>query len=347
MPFTAQELAHISNSTLDFYIDKRKVFSQTLQDKPLLSKMRSMQKTFPGGKENLSVAVKGVYTTDIMGFTHDDEVTYANPANAKRANYPWKEIHSGISFTGTELKKDGVSIVDSNTGEKTSNHSGREMTALVNILEDKLEDMVEGTDRGMNNMYWQSGTQDAKVIPGIRSIILDDPTSAVTVGGIDQAANTWWRNRASLLLNAGTPANLVIIKKLQAELRQLRRYGSPKWGWFAGSDFITALENEIRSQGTLTDTGFTQSGKTDAGIADLRFKGNPIMYDPTLDDLGLSKYLYILDCNAIHPMVMDGEDMKRHYPSRPENKYVYYRAITYTGGLVCRQRNTSGVYSIA
>jgi hypothetical protein len=291
--------------------------------------------------------VKGTYTTDIMGFTHDDTVAYANPANTKRANYPWKEIHSGISFTGTELKKDGISVVDSNTGEKTVEHSERELTALVNMLEEKMDDMVEGTDRGMNTMYWKDGTQDAKQIPGLQSIILDDPTAAVTVGGIDQAANSWWRNRASLGISAGTPSNLNIIKKLQAELRQLRRYGSPDWLWLAGSDWLTAMENEIRSQGSQSDSGFTTSGKTDAGMADLRFKGNPINYDPTLDDLGRSKYLYIIDCKGIYPMVMDGEDMKRHYPSRPESKYVYYRALTYTGGLVARQRNTSGVYSIA
>jgi hypothetical protein len=45
-------------------------------------------------------------------------------------------------------------------------------------------------------------------------------------------------------------------------------------------------------------------------------------------------------------MVMEGEDMKKHNPARPADKYVLYRAQTWTGGLVCRQRNTSGVYSI-
>lgn len=39
--------------------------------------------------------------------------------------------------------------------------------------------------------------------------------------------------------------------------------------------------------------------------------------------------------------------MKRHNPARPADKYVMYRALTWVGGLVCRQRNANGVYSIA
>jgi hypothetical protein len=35
-----------------------------------------------------------------------------------------------------------------------------------------------------------------------------------------------------------------------------------------------------------------------------------------------------------------------HNPARPADKYVLYRAKTWVGGLVARQRNTSGVYAI-
>lgn len=347
MPFTAAELENIANAMLDFHMDTGKVFSQTIQDKPLLRDMKSMQKTFPGGKENITIRVKGDYTTSIMGFEHDDEVTYQNPANIKEASFPWKEIHSGISVTLTELKKDGISVVDSATGKSTTEHSQREKTALAGLLDDKIEDMAEGTARGMNLMFWKDGTQDAKQAPGIRSFILNDPTSATIVGGIDQSTNTWWRNRASLNINAATASNQNLVNKLQVEFRQLRRYGSPKHKFYAGSDFMNAMEKELRALGNYTETGWADKGRIDPSIADLSFKKVPIEYDPTLDDLSLSKYGFVLDMSKIYPMVMEGEDMKRHSPARPENKYVLYRAMTWTGGVVCKQRNTSGVYSIA
>ena len=70
--FTVAQVETIANSTLDFYLERRKVEAQTLQDKPLLKAMRSAEKTFPGGKENLTGAAKFDYSTTIQGFRNDD-----------------------------------------------------------------------------------------------------------------------------------------------------------------------------------------------------------------------------------------------------------------------------------
>lgn len=346
MPFTAQELDNISNAMIDFHMARGEVYSQSIQDKPLLERMNNKKKMFPGGKGNITVRVKGVYTTTIQGYTHDDTVGYQNPANIRTAFYPWKEIHSGIQVTLTELKMDGISITDTSNGTGESRHSEREMTALANLLDDKIEDMIEGTARGKNLMFWLDGSQDSKQVPGVRSFVLDTPTTGVIVGGIDQGINTWWRNRANVAINAATPANQATVIVLQREFRQLRRYGGRPNLILAGSDFISAVEEELRSKGNYTLEGWTNTKATDASIADIQFKGIKFQYDPTLDDMGRSKYCYVLDDRHIFPMVMEGEDDKKHNPARPEDKYAIYRAQTWTGGLVCRQRNAQGVYAI-
>lgn len=348
MPFTSQELANVANATLDFYMDQGKVFSQTIQGKPLLAAMRKAEKTFPGGKENLSVAVKGVYSTGIQGFEHDDSVTYGNPANVKRAQYPWKLIHAGIKVTHHELLKDGISVVDSTSGDRVSQHSAREKTALVNLYEDKMEDMSEGTDRDMNTMYWEDGTQDSKEVPGITSIIVDDPTASLVVGGLDQAANSWWRNRADIAINiSGGVSTQPVVNFFQKEARQLGRYGEMGKLWLAGSDMMDQIERELRANGSYTDSGWAAKGSIDFGMDDIAFKGKKITYDPTLDDLGYTKRMYVIDTKSIYPMVVEGENMKKHSPARPEDKYVMYQAVTWVGGLVCKRRNTSGVYAFA
>lgn len=347
MPFTVAELENIANAAIDFHMNKGKVASQTIQDKPLLALMKGKEKAFPGGKELLTTRVKGIYSTTAQGFQADDTVTYGNPTNIKTASFPWMLLHAGIQFTGHELMKDGISIVDTTTGKGESQHSDREMTALANILEDKIEDMDEGTDRSMNLMYWRDGSQDAKEIPGVTSFILNDPTSATVVAGIDQSVNTWWRNRANVGFSQGsTPGDLTVVNLLQKEIRQLRRYGGKPTKGLAGSDFLEWMEKEVRSKGTFTDAGWAKSGKIDMSTADLSFKGIEFEYDPTLDDLGKAKYLYLLDPKHIYPKYIEGENWKKHNPARPAEKYVYYRAHTYAGGLVCDRRNCHGVYSI-
>lgn len=347
MAFTAQEIENVANAAIEYHYKTPEVRSQTLQEKPLLKAFMAKEQSFPGGKDEITVGVKGEYTTTIQGFEHNDTVGYSNPANIKRARYPWKLIHSGIEVTMHELLKDGISVTDTATGEGESKHSQRDKTVLANLMKDKVEDMMEGTDRGMNTMFWMDGTQDSKQVPGVRSFVLNDPTSAAVVGGIDQSANVWWRNRASLGINAATPSDQNVVTTLQKEWRQLRRYGGRPNLVLAGSDFLEAMEKELRSKGNYTLEGWTSQKSTDASIADISFKGVKFEYDPTLDDMSRAKYCYVLDTNHIYPMAIEGESMKKHNPARPESKYVFYRALTWVGGLVCRQRNAQGVYSIA
>jgi hypothetical protein len=348
MAFTQAELDNIANAALDYYIDKGNVYAQSLQDKPLLKAMDSAAKTFPGGKGELSVAVKGTYTTSVSGYTHNDTVTYANPANIKRANYAWKEHHAGISLTLTELKKDGISVTDSTTSAGTSNHSGRDQTVLVNLFQDKLDDMMEGYSRGMNDFLFGDGTADANAIAGIQSIILDDPTTG-TVGGLSVATNTWWRNRANVAIST-TATGQELIETIHSEMRQLKRFGGKPTVAVCGSAFLDRLADELRRNGNYSQTGFARG--QNIAMGEISYNGLTFQYDPTLDDLTIatkdpSKRCYIIDPSKLCMYYMDGEKMKRHSPARPADQYVMYRAVTTTAALSATQLNCHGVYEIA
>lgn len=346
MAFTNAELANITASALDYYV-KGPAFAQNIQEKPLLKALTSKQKTFPGGKGNISIPVTFDYTTSIAGFTHNDTVSYANPANTKRASFPWKEIHAGISLTLTELKHDGLSVVDSSNGASTSKHSERDLTVLTGLLDEKLKDMTEGWARSFNEMLWLDGTQDAKVVPGITSLITDDPTTG-TVGGIDRATNAKWRNRSAVGANAivWISGQQKVSEFLRKEVRQLTRFGGKPSLVLCGSGFLEYLDKEITSKGVYTQEGFSKSD-TDIGLAGITMRGiGTFVYDPTLDDLGFQNRAYFIDQSNINLMVMDGEDKKQHNPARPHDQYVLYRAMTWTGGLTGKQFTGCAVYEI-
>lgn len=347
MAFTAQELNNIANAVLDFHI-RGKVESQVIQDRPLYNDLHKNVKKFGGGKEYVTGRAKGTYTSSMQGYSHDDEQAYGNPANIKEWQAKWYEVGSGIAVTHTELKKAGVHVVDTESvvnGSSQSQASDQELYALTSLLEDKYEDLDEGSKRSFAEMLWRDGTQDAKALPGILSFILDAPTTGVTFG-IDRAANSWWRNRASVSIDSSTASNQNLVNTLQKEFRQLRRYAAPKHKFYAGSDFMDAFEKELRSKGNYTLEGWANQKMIDASVADIAFKGIMIQYEPLLDDLGRSKYGYVLDMNAIKLMPMENEDWKLHQPARPAEKYVLYRALTWTGALCANRLNTSGVYAI-
>jgi hypothetical protein len=353
MAFSAGELTNIANAALDFYV-KGPAFQQHIQEKPLLNAMMAKQKTFPGGKGKISLPVQfAVDKTGFQGYTHNDTVSYINPANIKRAEYSWKEIHSGISLTMTELKHDGISVVDSMNSASTSNHSERDITVLTGLLDNKLSDMSEAWAQSFDTMLHLDGTQDAKQVPGITSLITShtDGTAPVTgvVGGIDRATTPLWRNRSRTGTSkiTSSPSLQTLTKFLRGESRQLRRYGGRPDLVICGSGFIEALEAEIHEKGTYTDAGFAK-GTNDIGMTEITMRGiGKFVYDPTLDDQAKSKFAYFIDTKNVFLDVMEGEDRKTHNPARPATQYVLYRAMTWTGALVARQLNGCGVYEVA
>jgi len=356
MAFTATEVTSIANAALDFYLNKGKAFAQSIQKKPLLDRLQRSKKTFSGGKGDISVGIKGTYgaggTNDgVSGYTHDDTVSFYTPENIQRAAFAWREMHIGMALTHTELKIDGISVTDE-SGSETSKHSKRDMHVLVGLLENKMEDLGEQYASTMNTLLWGDGSGDAKALAGIKALITANPATG-TVGGINRAtaANSWWKNRArtaahaSSAVTSATTSGGVLFQALQAEHRQLTRYGGSPNLALAGSDFLAALETEMRANGNYSQTGFGDGGN-DFAVSGLNFMGQKFIYDPSLDDQSLSKRCYWLDTNAVFLMTMENEWNRTHTPSRASNQFVMHRSITCTGQMVARQCNSSLVIDI-
>jgi hypothetical protein len=355
MAFTAGEITNIANAALDFYFSKGDVFRQTLQKRPFWDKLSGKRKSFPGGKGSISLAVSGKFGDGsgndvVKGYTHNDTVNFYTPANLLRAAYPWREHHLGLMLTHTELKIDGISVVDTN-GAETTNHSGRDMTVLVGLLEDKLFDLGESYARSMNLLSYGDGVADPKAMAGVKLLVADNPAVGI-VGGINRATagNEWWRNLAKTAASGGAvtsaPTNGgVLLQELQKQRRQLVRYGGAPTDAFCGSDFIGAMETELRANGLYTQTGF--KGTQDGAMGGVAFAGTDFVYDPTMDDLGLNKRCYWLDLNNIFIEAMTGEWMHNHSPARPPNQFLLYRSITTTCQMVAKQLNSSLVIDIA
>lgn len=361
MAFTADELADINNAALENYIDKGKVWKQNVANKPMLDAFNRAAGRFGGGKEYVSFAVKsGQGGGSLQGYTGDDKVDYYNPTGLKRAKFPWKEHHIGVVQTMTELKIDGIDVVESDASQDTRAMDGREEHALANLLDEKMDTLGEDYAFSLDRLIHGDGTTDAKALAGIGSLVLPVPTAGST-GSIGRVPNTWWRNRAATAaygsaggqgaITSATANGGALIEFLEKEWRQLGKYrnGQTRYRIFAGSDIIAAYQKELRANGSYTHTGFQGQGNADGGMDEPKFKGIKFEWDPTLDDLGLSKRMYVLDMGrtGVRLLYMDGQRMKKHSPARPYDRYVMYNGLTTTAVMIAKQLNTSAVYDIA
>lgn len=361
MAFTADEFANIKNAALENYIDKGKVWKQNVANKPMLDAFNSSAGKFAGGRENVSFAVKsGQGGGNLAGYSGDDQVAYYNPTGIKRARFPWKEHHIGIVVTHTELKIDGIDVDDEGADQSTSEMSGREETALANLLDEKLDDLGEDYAFSLDRLLHGDGSTDAKALAGIGSILFDNPGVGST-GGIGRVANTWWRNdaataafgtaggRGAITSNAANGGALIEAMDQAARRRSKFKNGSTNVKYFAGQDFIDAYKRELRANGYYSQTGWQGQDNADGSMPDPKHGGLQITWDPTMDDIGLSKRCYAIDMGrtGVRLLYMDGQRMKKHNPARPYDRYVMYNGITMTGVMIAKQLNTSGVYDIA
>jgi hypothetical protein len=346
MALTQAVIDNVAAAAIDFHMDRGKLFYQQIQAKPLLDAMMANKKSFPGGKGDITLRPVFDTQSTVQGFNSDDTLVFTNPTPIKTLRYTWKMLHLGITMTTDELLRDGISVVDTN-GAQTVEHSQREVTMLANILQAKLDDAAEGFAVGMNNILWKDGTQSAKEFPGIPYFISDVVATGI-VGGIDRATQPLWRNVSLAGAAAITPdpATQALTTALRKQVRQLTRYGTPRYKILCGSAFMDAIEAEYSAKGVYTQAGFSSGG--DIGVGKLTLNGlGTFMYDPTLDTLGKSKYCYFIDMSKFKLMPIEGEDMKKHNPSRPYDKMVIYKSWTWSGCLVATQLNTSMVVAIA
>lgn len=359
MAFTADEIANINNSALEAYIDKGKVWAQNIANKPMLQAFNANAGKFSGGKEVVSFAVKaGQGGGALTGYTHDDQLNYYNPTGTKRAKFPWREHFIGIQVTHTELKTDGINIIEDGADQTTQEMDGREEHVLANLLDEKMDDLGEDYAFSLDRLLHGDGSSDAKAIAGIQSIILDVPAVGST-GGFSRVTQPYWRNRAATVANGlaggqgaitvNTANGGALIEFLEKEWLQLSKYrkGTTKYKIFAGSDFIAGYRKEMRANGYYTNNGL--KGTVDGSQGALEWKNVPVEWDPTMDDIGQSKRCYVIDMSktGVRLLYMDGNRMKKHNPARPYDRMVMYNGISMTGVLVAKQLNTSAVYDIA
>lgn len=360
MAFTAAEIQDINNMALETYLNKGTIFKQDIANKPMLEAFQSRAGQFPGGKENVSFLVGSGYGGGgLQGYTGDDQLSHYNPTGSVRFRMPWKEHYIGMVVTMTELKNDGVDVVENGSSQRTREMSGREAQALANIFDEKNERLGADYTFSLDRLIHGDGSTDTKALAGIKAFLLDSPAVGST-GSINRVTNTWWRNDAATVayglaggqgaITSSATGGGALITFMDKAARRRSKFanGQTNVMYFCGSDFIDAYKAELRANGYYSQTGWT--GQTpDGSMSDPNHGGLPLRWDPTMDDIGESKRCYAIDMGArgLKLMYMDGQKYKKHNPARPYDRMVMYNGISMTGLMVARQLNTSGVYDIA
>lgn len=148
----------------------------------------------------------------------------------------------------------------------------REKWQAVSIAESRVDALIAGLRNKTGLSLYSTGAGDGgKEFGGLRLLVADDPTTGV-VGGIDGAAEAWWRNQADTA--AGTFAAATIQSAMNAMQLACTRGADQPDLWVADSDAFTAYWESLQAIQRVTNAKMA-----DAGFRTLEFIGAPVVYD--------------------------------------------------------------------
>ena len=342
-PFNTTEQVNI-NEVLDATYKEYENMGESewldIQDAPILEWFDKSAKNVTGAMVDQKYNVSAGRTVTIQNITYDDVMSFNNPTGGHTSTAVFSNYVGGIQVSHQELLEQGLRVSDNNTMVGSIENA----KVIRDKMQEKLTDLHESMRDKLTTDLWDDGTNNPTGIVGLRHYIVDDPTANISVGGINQVSVPSWRNHARLNLSASDAEGF--IQTFHSLFLQLRRYArSPKHMICVGSDFMNALHGVLLSKGYYTQTGFSRDFNLEMG--DITMGGATFKYDPYLDSAGLEKRCYVIDKKAFLPKKLSGEWMRRHGTQRPIDQFVYHTAVNARGTLLCKNRNSSAVLSIA
>lgn len=194
------------------------------------------------------------------------------------AVFQWKQL-GGFSFISGK--------------EKIMN---REKWQAVSIAESRIDALMAGLRNKTGLSLYGLGTADGgKEFGGLRLLVSDAPNTGV-VGGIDGAAEPWWRNQADTV--AAVIDQALLLNRMNAMQLATTRGSDQADLIMADATYFTAYWNILQH-----DARHTSPKMADAGFRTLEFVGTPVVYDAQcatdLPDTGEGR-MYFLNCKYLY-----------------------------------------------
>lgn len=345
MPFTPQQLVTGSNYSLATYQKKEPIDQINFQHVTLDWLVRNKEpSTFGNGsfKEPLYVANGANY----QNYFGPDQVTYNERDPSVWTDFPYYNHHDGFWFDEDRLLAAGITMVEGGDAVPTT----AEKESLVHLIQQSFRGLKEGIQENLAYEMLRDGSQSTKACPGLASIVDTSPATG-TVGSINAATYTYWRNNANMTFAAAN-----VVSEMEEMYAACMRYGGklPTFivcGRAFYDNYVTYAAAAVQRHQAVQGNGKVAMDPT---IDSVNFHGVPVVWDPTFEALDTvmsvstnTKTCYFLNERDIKLRPVKGNWMVNRKPERLPDRYVHYFGQTSKYGLTTSKRNSLAVMSIS
>ncbi len=152
----------------------------------------------------------------------------------------------------------------------------RGRAAILNFMNAKLENLKNALSDDLEQRLFEGDNSATNKISGLQHLVADDPTASVTVGGITQNDNSFWRNKFS-----DEASNSFATLGVSA-MRSMFHNSSQNLGNSRPDIIVSGQTPYERYEDFVLDSHYrTTSNKlADAGFDNQSFKGVPMIWSP-------------------------------------------------------------------
>lgn len=274
------------------------------------------------------------------GRTIVQELSYAENATYKRyTGYEVLDISPSDVFSAAEYNWKQAAVAVSISGLEQLQNSGPEM--MIDLLESRITNAERTFMNNLSIDIYSDGTADSgKQIGGLQLLVADDPTTG-TVGGIDRASFTFWRNKLydfSVEVAAAADATNIQAGMNTLYLRTSRGPDRVDM-WVMDNNYFGFYWDSLQQIQRIT-----QPNEADAGFAMLKFIGSDVFFDGGQGGAAPASHAYALNTNFIFFRPHVNRNMVPLDPDRfAVNQDAMVKLIGFAGNMTLSNACLQGV----
>lgn len=237
------------------------------------------------------------------------------------AEFQWRQIAINVVASGLELR--------TNSGD----------SRIINLVKARMKNAVRTFKNNFSGDVYSDGTL-ANQINGLQAIVAD--SGAGTVGGIDSAVWTFWKNKVQSAAAPLQGGGAIVPSATTIESLML-----PLWlALVRGDDApdLIVMDNNYFTffeQSQTSIKRYTDSTKADAGFVSLKYKGADVIFD---GGSGIpTNHAYFLNTDYLELVTHRDADMTVMDELKPWNQDAAVIPVLWMGNMVCSNRALQGV----
>lgn len=317
-------------------------YRETLQDN--ISASNAFFKTIKWESEN-----GGLYITeDLMyglapvdAYSGYDTLSLTPTDGITQAQFQWAQAAAPIAISGKELKQNKQRIVNLMTAKINQAEIGfREFWPKA-----FLQGEVANGGSSLTTPYVSTSTGAAFIDPLPRLVYYSTGTwPSLSIGGIDQSTNTWWRNKSKV--SAATTK-----EGFMQEI--LNMYNQTSIGPFGPPDLILCDQVTWELVHASYRSYFMNTAMSDGNFPfpNLKFFNARIVWDEfvpdvannSLDTVNGKGTMYFLNTKAFRCVYESDTNFVATELIRPVNQDAFYKHILWMGTVTMSNRRKNGV----